>query len=121
VAGTKLLSLSFELADLGAAVEGARLLLERLQEPSGSRTPEEVQTLGSGLALLGVVGARLELLRRAIRREVDPALLLTGENLVAESRGEDLVLLPWSANETRKYCQEELQRLEVLERRRGRR
>src|SRR5262249_39527302 len=92
----KFLSVGFELADLGASVEGVRLLLERLQAPGGRRTPEEVQALTSGLALLSVVAFRLDLLHKAVRREIDPALLLNAENLVANAGGQDVLIGPWS-------------------------
>lgn len=120
MAGANYLSVGFELADLGAAVEGVRLLLERLQEPGGRRTREEVQTLASELALLCVIASRLELLRRVVRREADPALVLTAENLVTEVVANDFVVGPWSDEEREKQTAEELQRLRAAARRRRR-
>lgn len=120
MAKPKYLSLGFELADLAAAVEGARLLLERLQQPGGRRTAEEIQVLSSGLALVCVIGSRLDLLRGAIRGEVDSALALTAENLVTEVAADDLVVRPLSDGEHEKQIADELQRLRAAGRRRRR-
>lgn len=93
----KRVSLRDELAVLDGALGGARELLERLREYGGGEGPDSIVLLDASLAILGLARARIELLGKAIAREIESRHLLTEENAVQESDPQDEDL--WLARE----------------------
>jgi len=107
-------SLSYELADLLEAIEGARLHIWNLQEtPScGTPNPARVQLEASSAATLALVASRMRLLRRVLAGELDPAIVLSDHNAIAADdsiEDRDLRLLPWSPTEVRQHAEAELE------------
>lgn len=93
-------SLYFEIAQVTDALEGARTLLYSLNEVGdGLGGPVGRQALESGVAIIGILVARLRLLGRVLYGEADPAALTTPQNQVPVSIAADLrsdaLLHPW--------------------------
>jgi hypothetical protein len=95
----KVLSLNRELSAVALAVRGAQIMTDLdvaggyLDEEAEEDSPQCVASM------LAIVTARLDLVGRVIRREVNPALLWGPHNAVGEheSRVEgDVLLTEWS-------------------------
>lgn len=87
------LSLAFELESLRETIEGVRLLYDLGDEGRAATAGDAVQALRSASAVWASVGARLGLLQRAVRGELDPALLMHAENVKRSADDENDVLL----------------------------
>ncbi len=125
---SKALSLRYELADLQAAVEGARVLVEGLWEAADHHRRTDLTASTS--ATLALIASRLGDLGRAVSGSLDPAVFMVDRNATDPERpraddieDQDVVLPPWSLVEVEAHARLALHRVRVRAstRRRGRR
>lgn len=104
------LSLGAELHVLVAAVDGARILADELAMRHLASERDERAVPDAISAILSFVAVRGTDLGRVVRREKDPAALLTGFNTTDSTTPDDLTIPAWDPDERRAHAHRELRR-----------
>lgn len=97
----QVVSLDLELALLSGATRGAQTLADLLAQKALDTRDERDAPTGI-FSILALVRNRIELLRRCIRNEMDPALLWAPHNAVEDPAvsgefPEDIILFSWDS------------------------
>ncbi|MDH5676005.1 MAG: hypothetical protein OEZ06_28035 [Myxococcales bacterium] len=89
-------SISGELSEIRAAVQGARMLADLLRFHAAQDEDDELHIPQACSAVLALAETRLQLVVRALTGHAEPAVLLADHNRVENSsdvpEGEDLLL-----------------------------
>src|SRR5690349_22606661 len=96
----QLVSLAAELSHLGDAVNAAVLLIEALTQKALPAPKATDQVSAAVSAVLELVQARLDHVRRVVTGEEDPATILTPTNATGEPQpgdDPDVRLRPWTS------------------------
>lgn len=107
---TKRVSLHAELSVLSAAVDGARILAEELIADHFASEHDERKAPEAIAAILSLVQIRGADLGRVLRREKDPAAILSAHNMTATTLPEDITFAVWTAGKRREQAQHDLRR-----------
>lgn len=85
----RVISLKWDLAEVAHAVEAANILLDELSMDLRGDEPVVRSASRAAAAVISLVEARLDLLRRAVGGEVDARLLLAKHNVLDDVPEED--------------------------------
>lgn len=107
------MSLAFELELQRRVVTALLILGDAIEHDGIERIDHLDEAPGAMVGVLALLAARMQLLKRVVRGDVDPALIIDSENAVGGNADDiGLLLKPWSTAERQRRLADEMKRLE---------